>query len=559
MMEIKIPVGRSGFADIRNNGYYFIDKSNLIEELLKTDATQVTLITRPRRFGKTLAMSMLAEFFDVRKDSRRLFLGLSIANNIELCESWMNQYPTLFLSFRNVDGLDFSSAYAQLASVMAELYKKHLYLAKSDKVNDFDKKLFYKIAAEQASLKDIKNSLLKLTQLMELYYGKPAILLIDEYDVPLAKASEKGYYPEMLDAVKGIMAAIKDNDSLKFAVITGCLRIAKESIFTGTNNFVSDTISDTRLNEYFGFTQQEVEQLLECIGLKVYTVSIKEWYNGYHFGDFDIYCPWDVMNHIRNLMLNPSSIPKNFWENTSDNAIIRMFLNRTDFDINDKFETLLAGRYIKEPITENLTYDILESSEENLWSLLYLSGYLTNVRPEEISNDYLLPGQYALKIPNKEIMEIFKKNVKTWYTEMSMEKDRSELFFALWNGDDAKLTKLISDLLFDTISYHDYEESFYHAFLTGLFSNAGYRVESNYENGLGRSDIVIKDRKNRRAAVLEAKRTDSENKLEQECQKALQQIEDKQYAVKVEHDGFNNVGRFGIAFFQKKCFVKKNP
>lgn len=558
MADIKIPVGRSGFADIRRNGYYFIDKSGLIDELLKTDATQVTLITRPRRFGKTLAMNMLADFFDIQKDSRELFQGLSIAANKELCKKWMNQYPTIFLSLKSVDGLDFPSAYAQLASVIAELYKKHLYLPESGKLNLFDKELFYRIAGEQASLKDMKNSLLKLTQFMELYYGKPVILLIDEYDVPFTKASEKGYYPQMLDAAKGMMEAIKDNSSLKFAVLTGCLQIAKESIFTGTNNFVSDTISDTRLNEYFGFTQQEVNQLLQHTGLTDYTEQIREWYDGYLFGNFEIYCPWDVMNHVRNLMLDPSSPPKNFWENTSDNAIIRMFLNRTDFDINDKFETLLAGGYIKEEIEENLTYGMLELSEGNLWSLLYLSGYLTVTAPEKIQDGPLLSGQFALKIPNTEIMGIFRKSVKAWFTESSAKQDKRELFEALWTGNDTKLTILISDLLFGTISYFDYKESFYHAFLTGLLSNAGYRVESNYENGLGRADIVVKDRKNRRAAVLEAKRAGSEQDLEIECEKALHQIEEKQYAAKIEYDGFREIGKFGISFFRKKCLVKKS-
>ena len=353
------------------------------------------------------------------------------------------------------------------------------------------------------------------------------------------------------------MQVIKDNNSLEFAVITGCLQIAKESIFTGTNNFVSDTISDTQLNEYFGFTQDEVNRLLADTGLAPYAEEIREWYDGYHFGDFDVYCPWDVMNHVQNLLLNPDSKPKNFWENTSDNSIIRTFLKRTDFDINDKFETLLAGEYIVEPIEENLTYDVLESSEENLWSLLYLTGYLTRLRPDEIPGLRLLPGHYALKVPNKEVLGIFKKSVKAWLMETTAQKDRNELFAALWDENAQRLTELISDLLFDTISYHDYAESFYHAFLTGLFSNAGYRVESNYENGLGRSDLVVKDRRNRRAVVLEAKRTYYEDQMENACEEALSQIREKQYTEKVERDGYKKAGRLGLAFFQKKCLVKK--
>jgi hypothetical protein len=557
MNTINIPVGTSNFAEIRRKGSYFIDKSSLIEQLLKTQSTKVTLITRPRRFGKTLGMSMLSEFFDIQKNSRALFEGLSVMKNKELCRQWMNQYPTLFLSFRSVDGLNFSGAYAQLASVIAELYKKHIYLAESERIQPLDKEQFHRTAAEKADLKGVKNSLLKLTQLMELHYQKPVILIIDEYDVPLAKASEKGYYREMQDAIKGVMQVIKDNNSLEFAVITGCLQIAKESIFTGTNNFVSDTISDTQLNESFGFTQDEVNRLLADTGLAPYAEEIREWYDGYHFGDFDVYCPWDVMNHVQNLLLNPDSKPKNFWENTSDNSIIRTFLKRTDFDINDKFETLLAGEYIVEPIEENLTYDVLESSEENLWSLLYLTGYLTRLRPDEIPGLRLLPGQYALKVPNKEVLRIFKKSVKAWLMETTAQKDRNELFAALWDENAQRLTELISDLLFDTISYHDYAESFYHAFLTGLFSNAGYRVESNYENGLGRSDLVVKDRRNRRAVVLEAKRTYHEDQMENACEEALSQIREKQYAEKVERDGYKKAGRLGIAFFQKKCLVKK--
>ncbi len=557
MNTINIPVGTSNFAEIRRKGSYFIDKSSLIEQLLKTQSTKVTLITRPRRFGKTLGMSMLSEFFDIQKNSRALFKGLSVMRNKELCRQWMNQYPTLFLSFRSVDGLNFSGAYAQLESVIAELYKKHIYLTESERIQPLDKEQFHRTAAEKADLKGIKNSLMKLTQLMELHYQKSVILIIDEYDVPLAKASEKGYYREMQDVIKGVMQVIKDNNSLEFAVITGCLQIAKESIFTGTNNFVSDTISDTQLNEYFGFTQNEVGRLLADTGLAPYAEEIREWYDGYHFGDFDVYCPWDVMNHVQNLLLNPDSKPKNFWENTSDNSIIRTFLKRTDFDINDKFETLLAGKYIVEPVEENLTYDVLESSEENLWSLLYLTGYLTRLRTDEIPGLQLLPGQYALKVPNKEVLGIFKKSVKAWLMETTAQKDRNELFAALWDENAQRLTELISDLLFDTISYHDYAESFYHAFLTGLFSNAGYRVESNYENGLGRSDLVVKDRRNRRAVVLEAKRTYYENQMENACEEALSQIREKQYAEKVERDGYKKAGRLGIAFFQKKCLVKK--
>lgn len=554
MNHVSIPVGRSGFADIRKNQYYYIDKSGLIEELVRTAGTQVTLITRPRRFGKTLGMSMLSEFFDIQKDSRLLFDGLYISRNKLLCDEWMNQYPTLFLTFKSVDGLDFEKAYSKLVAVVAQAYQEQLYLLDSEKVNAYEKSAFDRIASKTGTREEVENALLILTRMMAAHYEKPVILLLDEYDVPLAKASEKGYYTEMMDVMKGLMQVIKDNNSLKMAVITGCLRIAKESIFTGTNNFVSDTISDTRLNEYFGFTESEVNKLLQDTELTKYMTEIREWYDGYHFGDFDIYCPWDVMNHVNNLIVQPGIKPKSYWENTSDNAIIRSFLDRTQFDVNEKFETLLAGGCIVETIEEKLTYDVIDSSESNLWTLLYFTGYLTT----EPKKEGIPFGKAALKIPNLEIREIFRKSVNGWFSDKSSSSDRSELFAALWAGNTEKLSVLISELLFDTISYHDYKESFYHAFIVGLVSNAGYQVESNYEMGLGRSDIVIKDRRNRRASVIEIKWTETEAELEKACDDALKQIEDKQYARKVERSGYKNVIRFGIAFWQKKCLVKKN-
>lgn len=559
MNEVNIPVGTSSFAEIRRENYYFIDKSGLIGELLKTRGTKVTCITRPRRFGKTLGMSMLSEFFDIRKDSRELFEGLSVSDNPDLCREWMNRYPVLSLSLRGVDGLDFAGAYAQLVSALAELYKEHFYILESSEVNSLDKEIFYRIAAKKADQEEVKNSLLNLTRMMEAHYGRPVILLLDEYDVPLAKASEKGCYREMLDVIKGLLQVIKDNSRLKFAVLTGCLQIAKESIFTGTNNIVSDTIRDTKLNEYFGFTQAETDRLLADTGLSTHSGEMREWYDGYHFGSFDVYCPWDVMNHVKNLLLNPQSEPDHFWENTSGNEVIRTFLNCTDFDVNDKFEILLAGGYIEEPLEDRLTYDMLASSEENLWSLLYMTGYLTIMRPPELSareEGKPAPGRFALKIPNREISDIFKKHVRSWFAEKTALSDRRELFAALWAGDETRLTGILSDLLFDTISYHDYRESFYHAFLVGLVSNAGYRVESNYENGDGRSDIIIRDRKNRRAVVIEAKAADSERGMEKACENALQQIEEKQYAKAVERSGYKQAGRLGIAFWKKKCLVR---
>lgn len=555
MKLLSIPVGVSDFEEIRRNGYYYVDKSGLIGELLGTTGTKVTLITRPRRFGKTLGMSMLESFFDIQKDNKALFEELEIAKRHELCMEWMNQWPTVFVSFRQVDGLNFNSAYDMLTLVISELYKKHLYLLDSDKVDSFDKEIVKQLIQGTASAKDTKGSLMLLTRLMYQQYGKPVILLIDEYDVPVAKANSNGYYEEMLDVMKGLMQVLKDNQALCFAVITGCLKIAKESIFTGTNNFISDTITDSRLNEYFGFVQSEVDQILKDADVLDKAESIREWYDGYHFGDFDVYCPWDVMNYLLELQRNPKAKPVSYWKNTSDNAVIRSFIDYAGSNITGKLETLLAGGTIVQRVDENLTYDYLHSSENNLWSMLYLTGYLTKAREEDY-NGKLADGTVALMIPNAEIKEIFETTVVKWFDDSTKKCDRSTLFDAVWNGDSGNLTKEMNVLLRRTISYHDYKEDFYHAFLAGIFTGAGYMVDSNKEHGEGRSDVVVYDPINSRVAIFEAKYTKSLDKLESECDAALQQIDDRMYAKEYEDD-YDQILCYGISFFKKRCMVKK--
>lgn len=555
MTKISLPVGIASFSKIREDNYYYIDKTGLIRELLKTNPNEVTLITRPRRFGKTLNMNMLAEFFDIRKDSAALFTGLEVAEDKMLCDRWMNQYPTVYFTFKNVEGLDFSSACGMLMEAVVRLYKEHYYLLDSEKVNDLDKEKFIRVARGEVSDTELKNSLLTLMLMLREYYNKPVILLIDEYDVPLAKASERQYYEQMLDMIRGLLGqALKDNPALRFAVVTGCLRIAKESIFTGTNNFVSDTISDYRFAKYFGFTEEEVKKLLADTGLSAGLEQMRRWYDGYRFGDVEIYCPWDVLNYVAKLSENEKARPESFWENTSDNSIIRSFMGRTDLGVQDKFEKLLAGDCIKTELVENLTYDTLHSSEENLWSLLYLTGYLTTTYPRAEEEDR---DMAVLRIPNEEIMLIFRKMAVEWFQEQSQQNDRRELFDAAWKGQDKELTEMLSDILFDTISYHDYQESFYHAFLAGLFSGAGYIVESNYEHGLGRSDVVIKDRKHRRAILFETKHAADETMLERDCDSALSQIMEKQYDRGLEREGYRSVICYGIAFYKKECLVKK--
>ena len=556
MINLKIPVGISDFEKIRKNQYYFVDKSGLIEELLNTESNEVTLITRPRRFGKTLGMSMLASFFDIRRDSSELFRGLKISQKEELCQKWMNQYPVLFVTFKDVDGLDFQSAKEMLRIQIADRCNEYLCLISSEKVNENDKAIFRQLADVVKG--DVSDAMLKtgialIMRMLQDYYEKPVILLLDEYDVPLAKASAHGYYTEMLEVMRAMIStALKDNPSLRFAVVSGCLRISRESIFTGTNNFVSDTIFDTRLNEYFGFLQDEVEQLLTAIGAKDKAGIVKEWYDGYHFGSYDVYCPWDVLNYGNRLQTTGSDVPVSFWKNTSDNAIIRSFVEIQSDIITDKLETLMSGGFIRQKIVEDLTYDYLHSSEENLWSVLYLTGYLTIDRKES----RVLDGEYALIIPNAEIQEIFETTIQKWFQDYAASCDRRKLFTAVWNGDTEQMSVEMNRLLRQTISYYDYREDFYHAFLAGIFAGAGYMVESNKEYGEGRSDIVVKDLRDGRAAVFEVKYAKRLTDLEQECEKAVMQIDDRMYAKTLE-DRYDQVSCFGIAFYKKRCLIQK--
>lgn len=554
MNDLKIPVGISDFAKIQNYGYYYVDKTGLISELLE-DIAEVTLITRPRRFGKTMGMSMLANFFDIRKDSKNLFQGLEISNHTALCETWQNQWPVVFLSFKNIDGMSFSMAYQQLLYEISLLYDKHSELLDSDRLTEEEKARFLQLKRRTAEEVDVLRSIQFLLSLLHKHYGKPVILLLDEYDVPLAKSSAQGYYPQMLNVIKAIMTtSLKDNDALRFAVITGCLRIAKESIFTGTNNFVSDTISSSHLNEYFGFTQADVDQILRNADLTDHANAVKAWYDGYHFGDLDVYCPWDVMNYLRDLQRNPKIKPASYWKNTSDNAIIRSFIDYAEGNIAEKLETLMSGGCIVQKIREDLTYEYLHSSEENLWSILYATGYLTQVR-EDVMTETLPPNTAALMIPNAEIREIFEATVQDWFADTAKEEDRKPLFDAVWSGDTETLTTEMNKLLRKTISYHDYREDFYHAFLAGIFTGAGYSVESNREHGEGRSDVLIKNPRNARIAIFEAKYAKKLGDLETYCEAALQQIDKRQYAKEFEDD-YDSVLCYGIAFYKKRCLVR---
>ena len=552
--NIRIPIGEENFELLRKRKCYYIDKTKLIRELLEENF-KVSLFMRPRRFGKTLNMSMMEAFFDIRRDSREIFAGLEIMEREELCAEWMNQSPVLSISFKDVANDNFEDSYEQLQFELSSLCIEHTYLLDSEKADLEDQACFARLKAGKASETEVRNSLFILTRMLHAYYEKPVILLIDEYDVPLAKASEHGYYSQMLNVIRTVMSkSLKSNPFLQFAVITGCLRVAKESIFTGVNHFKCSSISGNRFLDCFGFTEPEVARMLQDAGLTSRLSSVRQWYNGYHFGKQDVYCPWDVSNFVSDARLAPDLAPENYWKDTSHNSIIRQFIGRDGLDVNKKLEKLLSGESIQTRLTEDSTYDLEHAGETDFWSILYFTGYLTIDREDADCRD----GEVSLRIPNEEVRTIFGDTIVVWFGETIgiRAAERSEMFGAWWSGDENAVTDAVSFILNDTISYYDYREDYYHAFVAGLFSGAGYLVTSNDENGLGRPDVVVKDRKTRKVIIIEAKHSDSEADMEADCQKALRQADLQQYASRY-LNGYKTIQCYGAAFFQKKCLIRK--
>lgn len=553
-MALRVFVGGENFDELRNNGCYYVDKTEMLYELTQESNSKVTLFTRPRRFGKTLTMRMIESFFDISRDSRAVFKGLNILRHEKFCEAWMNQYPVLFLTLKDAEGLTFETAYEKLKIIISDICKRHEYLEKSEKVNREDKAVFERLMFKTATVGEIQNSLLVLCRMMAAHYGKPVILLIDEYDVPLAKANEKKesgeqYYGQMLDIIRGIMSTtLKSNDYLKFAVVTGCLRIAKESIFTGVNNFKSYSVLDRLFSTSFGFTDEEVHTLLKEANMSDRMELVQDWYDGYIFGKDKVFCPWDVINYVADFLNDPEIDPDVYWVNTSSNDIIRNFVERKEFRVKKKFESLLNGGSVIQTISNELTYDTLYKSEDNLWSILLMTGYLTKSDAKGRGNTL------ELKIPNKEIASIFQDSVAEYFSDTVDIGKQREMMEALWTGDEEKASKIISDFLWQTISYNDYHEDYYHAFLVGIFVGRGYMTESNRERGLGRPDIKLTDDDNRRILIIEAKKSDNRTQMEHDCDEALQQIIDQEYAKGLDD---YKVICYGIAFFQKSALVKK--
>ena len=549
-----IPIGVEDFASIRIDNNYYVDKTQMIYDLVHDTKNAVTLFTRPRRFGKTLMMSMLDCFFNIqRKDGNELFDGLDIMKYPDFCKENMNQYPVIFISLKDVEGLTFDVAYDKLKDSIADYCKNIVTILGDDNVDSDDMETFKHLKAQNCTIAEVHNSLKTLMRMLYTVYDKQVILLIDEYDVPLARAHYNDYYREMLDVIRGLMStSLKTNPYLKFAVVTGCLRIPKESIFTGVNNFASYSVMDEEFSQYYGFTQNEVEAFLTYYDLADKLEVTKEWYDGYLFGSEEIYCPWDVSNFVKSLTKNRNIEPKNYWENTSSNNAIRAFFDMPDCDPSEKFETLLNGGTIRETITDALTYDHAYDSESNLWSVLLMTGYVTLAKPSQAAS-----GQRELRIPNKEVATIFQTAVVDQFKTSIDETKLRDLMNALWEGNAETASTLLSDFLWDTISYNDYHEDYYHAFLAGIFVGRGYSVNSNKERGLGRPDIDLRDRKKRRCIIIEAKHSENEKSMEHDCDQAIQQLRENQYALRL--NGYTTVLRYGIAFYQKQALIKLDP
>ncbi len=555
MSDVRIKIGGEFFREIRQNSCYYADKTALIEELLCKEAPKVSLITRPRRFGKTLMMTMLRDFFDITQDSKTIFDGLAISKNQALCDKWMNQYPVIFITLKEIESQNFSQAVEQIRTLVREVSVLYSYLLKSDKVNDSDKRILQDFLDSKSAISELKAFLRTLCRALHAHWGKPVILLIDEYDVPLAKAQEKGYYLDMVDFIRNMLGAVlKTNDFLQFSILTGCLRISKESIFTGLNNFACYDISEFNFDDKFGFTSQEVDDLLAVAGCSEKKDVIKEWYDGYRFGNNkEMYCPWDILQYLCTLKTNPNAKPESYWENTSGNNIIRSFIERTDFNADDEIENLLAGRYVTCTINKTITYDKLYESEDNFWTLLYLSGYLTKADPDKVNSEEGSPdsGETPLIIPNREIWTLFVKNIKSWFNDSMKAMDRKPLFDAFWNGDSKGFQEMFSEILLRTISYHDYHENYYHAVLTGLFIGSGYKARSNPESGLGRPDITVKGKRYTQAAIIEVKHAKSREDMPKAADDALRQIKGKLYTAEV--SDYRKVMLWGISFYEKFC------
>ena len=556
---MKLPVGIENFDEIRKLGFYYIDKTRLIEHLLQSWG-KVTLFTRPRRFGKTLNMSMLKSFFEIGTD-KTLFDGLYISKNKELCDEYMGKYPVIFLSLKGVEGLDFSSAKIMLCTIIEREINRHYYLKTSEALTDEDRTKF---AAMLQGDNNIEDSIRMLSQLLYKHYGQKVVILIDEYDVPLDKAFQNGYYKEMVSLIRGIFGqALKTNEFLQFAVLTGCLRVSKESIFTGLNNFEINSIVDIDHDEQFGFTDDEVRKLLADYDRAERYPDVKEWYDGYHFGNADIYCPWDVINFVKKLVADKNARPSAFWINSSGNDMVKRFVDKADQTTRDEIEKLVAGGIVEKQLRLDLTYDEIDSTIDNLWSVLFTTGYLTKVGEVKMpdSESYA----YKLIIPNKEVREVFILQIREWFKALvTSDNDNMRLLSkAILYKDEQQIQRQLNIVMgrmisiLDTKAPDDMKENFYHGLLLGLLrgSNPDWLIKSNRESGDGFSDILIKPEDPDAGIVIEVKYAKEMKELDAACEATMAQIKDKRYDEALKEEGRCDILAYGIAFCRKRCKV----
>lgn len=551
---LKLPVGIDDFKKIREAGFYYVDKTKLIEQLLQSWG-EVTLFTRPRRFGKTLNMSMLKSFFEIGAE-KSLFQGLYISEKEKLCVEYMGKYPVIFLSLKGVEGLHFADAQKMLMTIINNEVRRHYYLKTSDKLTVEDRKQFEKMLLnEDVNLVD---SLRLLSQLLYLHYDQKVVILIDEYDVPLDKAFKNGYYQEMVSLIRGLFGqALKTNEFLQFAVLTGCLRVSKESIFTGLNNFEINSIVDIEHEEGFGFTDAEVMQMLKYYHCTNRYSDIKEWYGGYHFGNADIYCPWDVINFVKKLLTDSNAKPSAFWINSSGNDLVKLFVDKADQSTKDEIERLVAGESVTKRIRLDLTYDEIENSIDNVWSVLFTTGYLTNIgNPES--------GVYELVIPNREVHEVFVLQIQEWFQRsVAKEESMPEFSKAILEADAEGLQKQLNVIMsrmisvLDTKAREEQKENFYHGLLLGLLrgSNPDWLIKSNRESGDGYSDILIEPENPDAGIIIEVKHAASISGLDKACENAMAQIKNRRYDEALRENGRCEILAYGIAFHKKRCRV----
>ena len=551
----KLPVGIDNFEKLRGDDYYYIDKTNLIAEIID-EAAEVTLFARPRRFGKTLNMTMLRTFFEIGRD-QTLFDGLAISERKDLCEKHMGSYPIVFLTLKGVDGLNFESAYAMLCGVIRAEASRLQFLETSDALTQTEKDNFSQLLNGSRDLNCIKESLRLLCTLLEKHYNSKVVLLIDEYDVPLDKAYVNGYYDEMIDVVRSMFgAALKSNDSLQFAVLTGCLRVSKESIFTGLNNLRVCTVSSPVASNAFGFTNDEVKKMLDYYEAPNRLDDARAWYDGYLFGEDEMYCPWDVINFCNDLRRNAEARPTPYWINSSGNDIVRRLIkNASGAQVQSEIETLIEGGTISKEINENITHREIDKNIDNIWSLLYMTGYLTTT--EAPASNY-----YDLRIPNYEITQIYKKQVMEWFRDRLHDEVQAsndslkELFAAFEAGEAVKIEELLNERLLTTVSYFDSNESFYHGFLLALLSTCDiWLIRSNSESGYGRGDIFVERGDGKIGIVIEVKYAHDPDDLEVACKNAIRQINNKNYAANFKRKNLKHILKMGIAFCGKESKV----